>query len=77
MAANPKTVRAAVIARGKPRRETARRAERAKALASKAIDQLTEETPDNDEKANRKRRLIRGPKEFQDVRVDRPKTKGK
>jgi hypothetical protein len=46
-------------------------------LASKAIDSLTAETPDNDEKASRKRRLIKGPEEFQQVRVDRPKPKGK
>jgi hypothetical protein len=66
-----------VVVRKKPKRETARRAERAKALASKAIDQFTGETLDNDEKASRKRRLIRGPKEFRGVRVDRPKAKGK
>jgi hypothetical protein len=46
-------------------------------LASKAIDSLTAGTPDNDEKASRKRRLIKGPEEFQQVRVDRPKPKGK
>lgn len=62
---------------GKPKRGTARHAERAKVLASKAIDQLTEERPDNDQKASRKRRLIRGPEEFQEVRVDRQKTKSK
>jgi hypothetical protein len=62
---------------GKPKRGTARHAERAKVLASKAIDQLTEKRPDNDEKASRKRRLIRGPEEFREVRVDRQKTKSK
>jgi hypothetical protein len=46
-------------------------------LASKAIDSLTAGTPDNDEKTSRKRRLIKGPEEFQQVRVDRPKPKGK
>jgi hypothetical protein len=40
-------------------------------LASKAIDSLTAGTPDNDEKASRKRRLIKGPEEFQSVRLDR------
>ena len=43
-------------------------------LASKAIDSLTVEAPD-DEKAGRKRRLIKGPEEFREVRVDRPKGK--
>ena len=44
-------------------------------LASKAIDSLTVETTDNNEKASRKRRLIKGPEEFREVRVDRPKGK--
>ena len=41
-------------------------------LASKAIDSLTVRTADSDEKASRKRRLIKGPEEFREVRVDRP-----
>jgi hypothetical protein len=41
-------------------------------LASKAIDSLTVGTTDSDEKASRKRRLIKGPEEFREVRVDRP-----
>jgi hypothetical protein len=44
-------------------------------LASKAIDSLTTGAPNNDEKASRKRRLIKGPEEFREVRVDRPKPK--
>jgi hypothetical protein len=43
-------------------------------LAAKAIDSLTVEAPD-DEKASRKRRLIKGPEELREVRVDRPKGK--
>src|SRR5438132_4708837 len=46
-------------------------------LASKAIDSVTVGTPNSDEKASRKRRLIKGPEEFREVRVDRPKAKGK
>jgi len=46
-------------------------------LASKAIDSLTTGEPESDEKAGRKRRLIKGPEEFQQVRVDRPKAKDK
>ena len=45
-------------------------------LASKAIDSLKVEAP-NDEKASRKRRLIRGPEEFREDRVDLPKAKEK
>jgi hypothetical protein len=43
-------------------------------LASKAIDSLKVEAPD-DEKASRKRRLIKGPEEFRKDRVDLPKVK--
>jgi hypothetical protein len=44
-------------------------------LAAKAIDNLTIGAPDNDEQASRKRRLIKGPEEFREVRVGRPKGK--
>jgi Arc/MetJ-type ribon-helix-helix transcriptional regulator len=46
-------------------------------LASQAIDSLTAAAPNNDEKASRRRRLIKGPEEFREARVDRPKAKGK
>ena len=46
-------------------------------LASKAIDSLTAGTPDNNEKTSRKRRLIKGPEEFREVRADRPKARKK
>ena len=46
-------------------------------LASKAIDSLTAGTPDNSEKTSRKRRLIKGPEEFREVRADRPKARKK
>jgi hypothetical protein len=46
-------------------------------LASKAIDSVTVGTPNSDEKASRKRRLIKGPEEFREDRVDLPKAKGK
>jgi len=60
---------------GKPKQTTAATADRAKELASKAIDSLTAGAPNKDEKASRKRRLIKGPEEFREVRVDRPKGK--
>jgi hypothetical protein len=62
---------------GKPKHTTAATADRAKELASKAIDSLTAGAANNDEKASRKRRLIKGPEEFREDRVDRPKAKGK
>jgi len=46
-------------------------------LASKEIDSLTVGASDDAEKASRKRRLIKGPEEFREHRVDLPKVKGK
>ena len=46
-------------------------------LASKAIDSLTAEAPNNDETASRKLHLIKGPEEFREDRVDLPKAKAK
>jgi hypothetical protein len=51
---------------------TRARAERASELAAKVIDKLATDW-DAEEKATRKRRLIKGPEEFRDVRVDRVK----
>jgi hypothetical protein len=61
-----------LAANAKPKRQSVARAHRAKELASKAIDKLTAGAPEH-EKANRKRRLIKGPEEFREVRVDWPK----
>ena len=44
-------------------------------LASKAIDSVTVGTPNSNEKASRKRSLIKGPEEFRKDRVDMPKMK--
>ena len=43
-------------------------------LASKAIDSLKVDAPD-EEKVSRKRRLIKGPEEFREDRIDLPKGK--
>jgi hypothetical protein len=59
----------------KSKQGSAARAERAKDLASTTIDNLTAATPESDEKASRKGNLIKGPEEFRQVRVDRPKPK--
>ena len=58
----------------KPEGKSVASARRAKELASKAIDKLTAGATEH-EKASRKRRLIKGPEEFLEVRVDRPKGK--
>src|ERR1700751_5455880 len=61
--------------RTKSKQGSAARAERAKELASKAIDNLTAATPESGEKSRRKGNLIKGPEEFRQVRVDRQKPK--
>ena len=44
-------------------------------MASREIDRLGDQTVTNAERTRRKRRLIKGPREFRDLRADRPKTK--
>jgi hypothetical protein len=62
----------------KPARKAGSRAGRAKAseLAGQAIDRLGDKSAPDEEQARRKRRLIKGPQEFRDVRADLPKPKG-
>ena len=45
-------------------------------LAGRAVDALGDQTATVEERAHRKRRLIKGPREFRDVRGDQPKKKG-
>jgi Arc/MetJ-type ribon-helix-helix transcriptional regulator len=48
---------------------------RAREMAGKAIDNMTDASAHADEQASRKRRLLKGPEEFRESRVDRVKTK--
>ena len=48
---------------------------RANELAGGAIDKLTDVKAAPDDQASRKRRLLKGPEEFRELRVDRPKRK--
>jgi hypothetical protein len=48
---------------------------RAREMAGKAIDKMTDTTAAPDDQAARKKRLLKGPEEFRAVRVDRPKRK--
>ena len=48
-------------------------AAKAKELAAKAIDRLVDHAAHPDEQASRKRRLLKGPEEFREVRLDLPK----
>jgi len=43
-------------------------------MAGREIDHLGDQTATHEERAQRKRRLIRGPREFRRVRGDLPKT---
>jgi hypothetical protein len=45
-------------------------------LAGRTIDRLGDPAATDEERAHRKRRLIKGPREFLDVRGDQPKKKG-
>jgi hypothetical protein len=52
-----------------PKSESQR--QRARELASKAIDKVIDPAASTDEQASRKRQLVKGPEEFQKVRRDR------
>jgi hypothetical protein len=45
-------------------------------MAGQTIDQLGDRTATDEQRAHRKRRLIKGPREFREVRGDLPKKKG-
>lgn len=62
------------LSRSKPRGATSvASAERAVELAAKAVDTLIDPATAPEDKAQRKRRLIKGPSDFRDVRADAPK----
>ena len=48
---------------------------RAQELAAEAIDKIGDPAAHPEERAQRRRRLTKGPEEFRKVRVDRPKSK--
>jgi Arc/MetJ-type ribon-helix-helix transcriptional regulator len=49
--------------------------QRARELAGAVVDEMTDTTASPENQADRKRRLIKGPEEFQGVRRDRPNRK--
>jgi len=57
----------------RPRSKGSRR--KAAELASREIDRLGDQPASAEDRATRKRRLIKGPREFRDVRGDQPKKK--
>jgi hypothetical protein len=50
---------------------------RAQELATKAIEKMIDPSAPPEERAQRRRRLTKGPTEFREDRVDQPKAKGK
>jgi hypothetical protein len=55
-----------------PNKEAAHKASR---MAARELEPLGDKTLHPDEQARRKRALVRGPKEFRDIRGDQPKAK--
>jgi hypothetical protein len=60
----------------KPTRKASNKT-RAAELAAKVVDKMIDPTAPADERAQRRRRLTKGPPEFREDRVDLPKAKGK
>jgi hypothetical protein len=58
-----------------PKQPAAARADRAKELATKAIEKMIDPAAPPEERAQRRRRLTKGPLEFREDRVDLPKAK--
>ena len=63
--------------RKKYRPSSAAVADRAKELATTAIERIVDPSAPPEERAERRRRLTKGPSEFREHRVDQPKAKGK
>ena len=59
--------------KAKGRRSSEGQRLRAREMAAKTIDKLADTAATPDDQATRKKRLLKGPEEFQAVRVDRPK----
>ena len=51
-------------------------ASKASKMAGHEIDRLGDQSATDDQRESRKRRLLKGPKEFRDIRSYRPKAKG-
>ena len=58
-------------------RPSAKAAAKASALAAKEIDRMADQSIPHEERASRKRRLLKGPTEFRDIREDHPKKPAK
>ena len=61
--------------KAKPKQSSAAGADRAKELAANAIDKMIDQSAPPEERAQRRRRLAKGPPEFREDRVDLPDAK--
>ena len=59
----------------RPKAANKQKAQKASELASNATDRLVDKSMPPEEQERRKRALIKGPKEFRDIREDLPKPK--
>ena len=59
----------------KPTQGAHKGASRAHEMAGEEIDQAADASATDEQRASRKRRLLKGPKEFRDARRDHPETK--
>jgi metal-responsive CopG/Arc/MetJ family transcriptional regulator len=59
----------------RPKAANKQKAQKASELASNAADRLVDKSMPPEEQERRKRALIKGPKEFRDIREDLPKPK--
>ena len=64
------------LAVARPARARTKTAAKAAEMASQEIDRLGDPSASDEERQLRKRRLIKGPKEFLDLRRNRPKANG-
>lgn len=68
-------IRAGIVARGAGPRQNPKAASKASDMAGELIDKMADSSASDEERHTRKQRLLKGPKEFRDIRGDLPKRK--
>ncbi|MES2600205.1 MAG: hypothetical protein V4602_05275 [Pseudomonadota bacterium] len=71
----PRLVAVGLTAKVRPKGDTESKHARAKELAHSAIDKMSDVSASADDKVARKRRLMKGPEEFREARMDRSERK--
>jgi hypothetical protein len=70
-------VKLGLVAGSRPmRRRSQKTASNASDMAGQQIDKLGDSSASDEQRQQRKRRLLKGPREFRDMRGDLPKPKG-